>query len=152
MNPYGERALDGASGMELTIALYDGVIRFMRDAIAAVERGDIRGRRRAVKRAMHIVLYLQGTLNVDIGGKPAEALSEFYISIFALMLQGSQANSKAKFEEAIGNVWKVREAWRQAACSGREDMEGLSLSGAGQTPLHGSNSVGVESSSNHWSV
>jgi flagellar secretion chaperone FliS len=115
MNPYKDRVLEGASGVELTIALYDGVIRFMHCAIDAAERGDTHQRRAAVKRAMNIILHLQATLKTDIGGKPAEALSEFYIAMFALMLQGSQANSRKKFEAVIANVWNVREAWRQVA-------------------------------------
>ena len=117
MNPYQERAFDGASGIDLTIALYDGMIRFMRGAILAVERGDVRQRRAAVKRAMDIIIHLQATLKADVGGAPAKALGEFYAAMFALMLQGSQANSKVKFEEVIKNVWEVREAWRQASQS-----------------------------------
>jgi flagellar protein FliS len=35
--------------------------------------------------------------------------------MFALMLQGSQASSRKKFEEVIACVWNVREAWRQIA-------------------------------------
>ena len=115
MNSYSVRALEGASGVELTIALYDGIIRFMRDAIEAVECGDAAQRRYAVKRAMDIVIHLQATLKVDIGGKPAEALAEFYIAMFALMLQGSQSNSREKFEHVIACVKNVREAWTQAA-------------------------------------
>ena len=115
MNPYQACALEGASGVELTIALYDGIMRFMRLAIEAVEHGDVSQRRAAVKRAMDIVLHLQGTLRMDIGGEPAAALAEFYAAMFALMLQGSQANSATKFEQVIANVRNVRDAWRQVA-------------------------------------
>jgi flagellar protein FliS len=115
MNPYQTAAIEGASGVELTVALYDGIIRFMYRAINAVERGDTGQRRAAVKRAMDIVIYLQATLQMDIGGKPAEALAEFYVAMFALMLQGSQANSREKFEQVIACVRNVRDAWRQVA-------------------------------------
>ena len=87
----------------------------MYQAIDAVERRDESQRRVAVKRAMDIVLHLQATLKMDIGGKPAEALAEFYTAMFALMLQGSQASSREKFEQVIAFVRKVRDAWRQAA-------------------------------------
>jgi flagellar protein FliS len=115
MNGYTARTLEGASGIEMTVALYDGIIRFMHRAIEAVDAGDVSGRRRAVKRAMDIVIHLQATLKMDIGGKVAVALSEFYSAMFALMLQGSQANSREKFEHVIGCVRNVREAWMQAA-------------------------------------
>jgi flagellar secretion chaperone FliS len=115
MDTYKAKALEGASGVEFTIALYDGVIRFMRDAIEAVERKEVDKRRAAVKRAMDIVIHLQATLNKDVGGKPAEALSDFYVAMFALMLQGSQGNSRKKFEQVIANVLNVRDAWKQVA-------------------------------------
>jgi flagellar protein FliS len=113
MDMYRGHSLEGASGVELTIALYDGIVRFMHNAIEAVERKDVEGRRAAVKRAMDIVVHLQATLDKDIGGKPAESLSDFYVAMFALMLQGSQANSKQKFEQVIANVRNVRDAWKQ---------------------------------------
>ena len=48
-------------------------------------------------------------------GKPAQALSEFYSSIFAQVLQASQSASREKFEHAIECVRNVRDAWRQVA-------------------------------------
>jgi len=113
MDTYRAHALEGASGVELTIALYDGIIRFMHNAIEAVDRKDVEGRRAAVKRAMDIVVHLQATLDKEVGGKPAESLSDFYVAMFALMLQGSQGASKNKFEQVIANVRNVREAWKQ---------------------------------------
>jgi len=115
MDMYRGHALEGASGLELTIALYDGIIRFMHNAIEAVERDDADQRRAAVKRAMDIVIHLQATLKTDVGGKPAESLADFYVAMFALMLQGSQANSRQKFEQVISNVRNVRDAWKQVA-------------------------------------
>jgi flagellar secretion chaperone FliS len=47
------------------------------------------------------------------GGRPAQALSEFYASIFAQLLQASQLGSKAKFDHAIECVRTVRNAWRE---------------------------------------
>lgn len=114
MNEYQTHVLEGAAPVELTIALYDGIIRFMNQAIDAVEQNDSDRRRAAVKRAMDIVMHLQVTLDRNRGGQPAEALTEFYTAMFALMLQGSQANSRQKFEQVISDVKNVREAWKQA--------------------------------------
>ena len=76
MNSYQNCALEGASAVELTVALYDGIIRFMRRAIEAVDQGDTIERRIAVRRAMDIVMHLQATLKMDVGGRPAEVLAE----------------------------------------------------------------------------
>jgi flagellar secretion chaperone FliS len=115
MNNYREHALEGASAVDLVVALYDGMIRFLASASDAADRGDVTGRRVAVKRALDIIIHLQARLRMDVGGRPAEALSEFYASIFAQILQASQSASRAKFEHAIGCIQNVREAWRQVA-------------------------------------
>ena len=52
---------------------------------------------------------------MDVGGKPAQALSEFYASIFSEILQASQSASLEKFDHAIECVRNVRDAWRQVA-------------------------------------
>lgn len=110
-----EIAPEGASAVELVVALYDGIIHFLQSATAAVERGDSDGRRAAVKRALDIVIHLQARLRMDVGGRPAQVLSEFYGSIFAQILQASQSASQQRFEHAIESVSKMREAWRLVA-------------------------------------
>ena len=115
MASYQEHALDGASPVDLVVALYDGIIRFLYAAITSVDRGDINGRRIAVKRALDILIHLQARLRMDIGGRPAQVLSEFYASMFALILQASQSSSTRRFEEVIECVKSVRDAWRQVA-------------------------------------
>ncbi len=115
MNSYQEHVLDGASAVDLVVALYDGIIRFLYAAMVSVERGDQAGRRIAVKRALDIIIHLQARLRMDVGGRPAQALSEFYASIFAQILQASQSASKPRFQHAVDCVRNVRDAWRQVA-------------------------------------
>ncbi len=115
MASYREHTLEGASAVDLVVALYDGILRFLYAAIDAVEHGDADGRRAAVKRALDIILHLQARLRMDVGGRPAQALSEFYASIFAQILRASQSASVAKFAHAIDCVRNVRDAWRAVA-------------------------------------
>jgi flagellar protein FliS len=115
MSTYQEHALEGASAVDLVVALYDGIIRFLYLAMDAVDREDVDGRRGAVKRALDIIIHLQARLRMDVGGLPAQALSEFYATVFAQILQGSQSASKEKFEHAIECVRNVRDAWREVA-------------------------------------
>ncbi|MGA2568954.1 MAG: flagellar export chaperone FliS [Terracidiphilus sp.] len=117
MDSYREHSLEGASAVDLIVALCDGIIRFLCAAITAVERGDADARRAAVKRALDIIIHLEARLRTDVGGRPAQSLSEFYAAIFALILQASQSASRAKFEHAIDCVRNVRDAWREVAKS-----------------------------------
>ena len=115
MGSYQNHALESASAVDLVVALYDGILRFLYAASAAVERGDAVARRNAVKRALDIVIHLQARLRMDVGGRPAQVLSEFYASIFSEILQASQSASRQKFDHAIDCVKNVRDAWRQVA-------------------------------------
>jgi flagellar protein FliS len=115
MGSYRQHALDGASAIDLVVALYDGIVRFLNEAMRAVDHGDAEGRRYQVKRALDIIIHLQARLRMDVGGEPARALAEFYAALFAQIVQASQSASKARFAHAIDCVKNVREAWRQVA-------------------------------------
>jgi flagellar protein FliS len=131
MASYRDHVLEGASAVDLVVALYDGIVRFLSAAVAAVEHGNTEERRIAVKRALDIIIHLQARLRTDIGGRPAQALSEFYTAVFAQILQASQSASKAKFEHAIDCVRNVRDAWRQVA---RDPEANLASSRMGAIP------------------
>ena len=108
---YQQLALQGASGVELIIALYDGAIRFLYRAMQSVDEGDELGRRVAVNRVIEIIMYLQARLRTDIGGKPAASLADFYTAMFTMTLEASHAASKEQFAEVISCLRNVREAW-----------------------------------------
>jgi flagellar protein FliS len=136
MGSYQEHALDSASAVDLVVALYDGIVRFLYAASAAVEHGDQDGRRAAVKRALDIIIHLQARLRMDVGGRPAQALSEFYASIFAQILQASQSASIQKFHHAIDCVKNVRDAWRQVAKDSLVNPAPLQVSAVASTRPH----------------
>lgn len=155
MGSYQEHALDGASAVDLVVALYDGIIRFLYAAMEAVERGNAEQRRAAVKRALDIILHLQARLRMDVGGRPAEALSEFYASIFAQILQASQSASKQKFEHAIACVCNVRDAWRQVARQPEAHPTGgrlLTMPPRGQATSERSSREPERSVSSNWTA
>jgi flagellar protein FliS len=108
---YQQQALAGATGVELIVALYDGLIRFLYRAMQSVEENDVHGRRIAVKKAVDILMYLQARLRPDVGGSVATSLADFYSTMFTLTLEASHLESKEQFQEVISCVRNVREAW-----------------------------------------
>ena len=114
-NSYQQKSLDGATGVELIIALYDGAIRFLYRAIQCIDEEDVRGRRIAVKKAIDVLMYLQARLRPELGPRPAAALSDFYAAMFTMTLEASHAVSKDQFTEVIACIRNVREAWVVAA-------------------------------------
>ena len=108
---YQQQALAGATGVELIVALYDGLIRFLYRAMQCVEESDTHGRRVAVKKAIDILMYLQARLRPDVGGAVAASLADFYSAMFTLTLEASHLESREQFEEVIALVRNVREVW-----------------------------------------
>jgi flagellar protein FliS len=111
MTNYQEQSLAGATGIELVLALYNGLVRFLYQALACMDEGDVRGRRISVKKALDIVMYLQARLRLDLGGETAASLNDFYAAVFTMTLEVSHENSREKMEEVIQCVRSVREAW-----------------------------------------
>jgi flagellar protein FliS len=112
---YQQQALAGATGVELIVALYDGLIRFLYRAMQCAEEHDVHGRRVAVKKAIDILMYLQARLRPDVGGSVATSLADFYSTMFTLTLEASHLESKEQFQEVISFVRNVREAWMVVA-------------------------------------
>lgn len=127
---YQQQAIAGMNPVELIVALYDGMMRFLYNAISATENHDAAARRTAVGRVLEILMHLQSRMRADVGGNSAKVLSEFYAAIFALCLEGSRLESADRFREAIGCIRDVREAWNVAA----HDPEVLRLMGEGGGP------------------
>lgn len=124
---YQQQAIAGMNPVELIVALYDGMMRFLYNAISATENHDTAARRTAVGRVLEILMHLQSRMRADVGGNSAKVLSEFYAAIFALCLEGSRLESADRFREAIGCIRDVRDAWNVAA----HDPEVLRLIGEG---------------------
>lgn len=120
---YQQQTLAVMNGVELVVALYDGMIRFLHRAISDVEAGDVKARRESIRRVLEILTYLQARLRMDRGGEPAAALAEFYAAMYALCVRASRDASVPMLEQCIRDVQNVRDAWKQTAGGERAVME-----------------------------
>jgi flagellar protein FliS len=112
---YQQQSLVGATGIELVVALYDGALRFLYRASECCVDDDVIGRRVAVKKVVDILMYLQARLRPELGAAAAASLADFYAAMFTMTLEASHLASKEQFEEVIGCIRNVREAWALAA-------------------------------------
>lgn len=114
---YQQQTLAVKNGVELIVALYDGMGRFLYNATACIESGDVAGRRQNIKRVLDILTYLQGRLRTDVGGQSAVRLSEFYAAMYSQCVLASRDNSVELLQETIRNIRNVREAWHTISSS-----------------------------------
>ncbi len=115
---YRRTAAQSSSPVELVVMLYDGAIRFILEARAAIEKKDVRARTTAVTRAMAIVSELQNTLNVKDGGEVARELDRLYTYINSRLLDVTARGDDAAATEIHKLLGTLREGWSQIAASG----------------------------------
>lgn len=114
-NVYQEIAVQTSSPTKLVVMLYEGLIRFLQQSVAAVQSNDLDRKRRNVDRAVAVIQHLQGTLDMDRGGEIAAELDRLYTYVNAKILEGSTQLKIAPFEEAIKLLTVLLSGWEEAA-------------------------------------
>jgi len=110
---YQQSSAVGASAVGQVIALYDRVLRDLRQAIQAVEDRQIENRVNALNHALTIVGELQGVLDFERGGEAAVNLNNYYNVARAMMLKASMTSSAEALKELVAMFTRLRSAWAQ---------------------------------------
>ncbi len=112
VNPYLKTKILTASPQELRLMLYDGAIKFCRQAVPALEQQDFEGCYNALMRAQKIVLELSTSLNHDVAPDLCEKLSALYTYIYRLLVDANVQHEAAPIEEAIELLEYERQTWQ----------------------------------------
>jgi flagellar protein FliS len=104
-----------ASPAQLVYMLYDRAIASLKEAIAAIEAGEIEARWRANNRAIDIINHLWSTLDMNAGGEIARNLDKLYPFMTMRLVQVDIRNSPAPAREVIALLEPLRDAWRELA-------------------------------------
>ena len=106
---YGD--LMSAPASRLIVMLYDEALGAIRDAIAAIEIGDIAGRYQATNRAGEIIEHLCLTLDCEKGGEIAINLAQIYGFTQQLLTRTNLDKDPAPATQAIRLLEPLRESW-----------------------------------------
>lgn len=104
------------------VMLYDGMIRFLNQAIEAMEQEQIEERFNLIKRVSDIINGLQGALDFENGGDIANVLHSFYTSLDFRVLALNRSNDVEAARKIIGEIRDMRDAWAKidAGAAGEE--------------------------------
>jgi flagellar biosynthetic protein FliS len=108
---YQEAAVRNAGAIELVIILYDILARDLHSAIEAMEAGDIEIRSAKLKHGFLALQQLEGTLNMDEGGKLGTNMSHFYSMLRSQMMKAQIQQDREVLRELVQSLFSVREAW-----------------------------------------
>ena len=123
MNQYQQNQIDTASREQILIMLYDGAIRFTRQALEAMESGDQKIKMEKISRAMAIITEFSNTLDREVGGEIADNLDALYHFMIRELTSANLQNDPQKLEVVIGLLSDLRETWMQAIEIARKEQK-----------------------------
>ncbi len=114
-NPYQQyqtTQFQTASTGELVLLLYDGAVRFLSRAQAALAERRFDDAGTDLVRAQEVVLELLAGLDLERGGALAANLRELYLFIYRTLLEANLRKDPAKVATVLRLLEPVRAAWQ----------------------------------------
>ncbi len=112
---YKEAGVLTASPGQLVVMLYDGAVRFLRQAAVAMEDGDLGKSNHKLQRGEAIIDELLGTLDFERGGDVAVNLRELYLFSLRHLSEARLQRDPGKVLQIAGFLGELRESWAQIA-------------------------------------
>ncbi len=111
-NQYKQNSVFTSTPEELTLMLYNGLVKFLMQAEAAIDEKDTEKASNSIIRAQDIVLHFQATL--DMKYEVSENLDQLYDFMYRHLLEANVKKDKVMLEDVLGLVKDLRDTWQQA--------------------------------------
>lgn len=122
-NPYAQyrqNSIETASPTRLVVMLYDGAIRFLTQALAAMEAKQHAQQSVLIGKAQNIIAHLHDTLDADTGSAFASSLTGIYTALLRTLTQANIENQPKPVENALEILRELRETWAEVERQCRE--------------------------------
>jgi len=108
---YGKMANAESNPLKQIVLLFDGAIKFLNMTADDIEAGDFVSKGEHSNRALDIISYLQGILNLEEGGAVADSYDKLYRSLTVLILRASVELDADLMRHSAELIVPVRDAW-----------------------------------------
>ena len=132
---YQQNQILTASPERILIMLYDGAIRFTRQAIMGIEEDKPALRREGISRAMAIVSEFANTLDHQVGGEMAENLDGLYHFIIRELTEARKGHDVVKLQVVEGLLVDLRATWIEAIEIARSEAAGAPADTSASAPV-----------------
>ena len=115
-NPYAQyrqNSVETATPTRLVVMLYDGAIRFLSQALTAMQAKDHVQQSVLIGKAQAILAYLRETLDVEVGKAFAESLDRILAALMHSLTEANIRNKPEPVEEAVKVLRELRESWAE---------------------------------------
>ncbi|GGA67225.1 flagellar export chaperone FliS [Ornithinibacillus halotolerans] len=115
---YQNNAVNTASGGELTLMLYNGCLKFIKQAMKDVQEKNYENKNTNIQKAQAIIQELIVTLdqNADI----SKQIMPLYNYMYQRLMEANMKNDLDILEEVQGLVTEFRDTWKQVILLNRK--------------------------------
>jgi flagellar secretion chaperone FliS len=115
---YQNNAVNTASGGELTLMLYNGCIKFIKQAIRDIQDKNIEAKNKNIQKAQAIIQELMITLDQKV--EISEQIMPLYDYMHRRLMEANLKNDVKILEEVQGFVEEFRDTWKQVILKTRQ--------------------------------
>ena len=115
-NPYAQyrqNSIETATPARIVVMLYDGAIRFLTQALAAMQAKRYDQQSRLIGNAQSIIAHLHDTLDLEVGSGFAKSLTGIYTALLRSLTTANILNQPKPVEDAIQVLRDLRETWAE---------------------------------------
>jgi len=123
-NPYSQyqkTQVTTASKERVLLMLYEGAIRFTKQAIAAMKQKKIAEKSKYISKATAILSELMATLDFKAGGQLAVDLENLYVFMIDKLIDGNIKNDPESLQVVEQLLMTLYEAWKDVIENPRPD-------------------------------
>jgi len=102
-----------ASPHKLISLLFEACQENLAVAKGAMQRGEVKKKTESIKKAMDIVVRLQGSLNLDDGGQIARNLDDLYTFCVNRLAMANASNDESMIDEVFRVIAELKLGWSQ---------------------------------------
>ncbi len=115
---YRQTQVSTASPGELLLMLFDGAIRFARQAQEHISKGELEAANSKLIRVQDIISELNLSLDLSVG-EIAQNLQQLYTYIYDRLVEANIKKDPEIVDEAIRFLVELRDTWEQVVCQVR---------------------------------
>jgi flagellar secretion chaperone FliS len=112
---YRENAVATQSQGRLVVLLYEGALRFLKQAQRELDAGDMAAKGLSINKAVAILHELDACLNMEDGGEIAQNLRSIYLFMVRRLSEANIQRNPAYLRDVIGCLESLNEGWKAVA-------------------------------------
>lgn len=112
---YKQTAVTTQSKGKIVVLLYEGAIRFLKQALMSIDKKDYAGKNECIQRASKIITELNVVLDMEQGGEIAVNLRKLYNFMLEHLFKANAELDKQKIHDVISMLENLNSAWKEIA-------------------------------------